>query len=98
MAIIGVLMDPIETIKPYKDSTFAMMLAAQEMGHNVQYFKQSDMFVENGIAYVTSQDIKLFDRSENYYELSNKQTYNLDKMDAILMRKDPPFDMEFIYC
>ncbi len=97
MALIGILMDSIETIKPYKDSTFAMMLAAQELNHKIRYFNQDSLYVEDGEAKVVSQFIAIKDNTTDYYQLSDKKTHNLDDFDVILMRKDPPFDMEFIY-
>lgn len=94
---IGVLMDAIDTIKPYKDSTFAMMLSAQARGHQLHYFQQHDIFVDAGEAYVTAQSVTVTDDTENYYTLDVRKTGKLSQFDAILMRKDPPFDMEYIY-
>lgn len=94
---IGVLMDAIETIKPYKDSTFAMMLAAQARGHKLFYFQQDDLFVEAGEAYVTAQTVNVIDKNSDYCQLGNQEVMPLVTLDAVLMRKDPPFDMEYIY-
>lgn len=94
---IGVLMDLIDTIKPYKDTTFAMMLAAQSRGHKLFYFQQSDLWVENGDAKVSLQAIKVTDNNTDYYQLGKLQSILLSDLDAILMRKDPPFNMEYIY-
>lgn len=94
---IGVLMDAIDTIKPYKDSTFAMMLAAQARSHQLFYFQQNDLFVVEGVAYVTAQRITVADKASNYYALAEKQTFPLADLEAVLMRKDPPFDMEYVY-
>lgn len=94
---IGVLMDAIETIKTYKDSTFAMLLTAQKRGHRLYYFQQADLFVQQGVAMVTAQEIEVYDRPEDYVRLSPAQTFTLPDLDVILMRKDPPFDMEYIY-
>ncbi len=90
-------MDAIETIKPYKDSTFAMMLSAQARGHSIYYFQQQDVFVEAGVAYVSAQRVHVKDNSPDYYQLDEVKTSELAQFDAILMRKDPPFDMEYIY-
>lgn len=90
-------MDAIDTIKPYKDSTFAMMLAAQARGHELFYFQQADLFVESGIAHVTAQAVQVTDNTNDYYQLGEKKTDVLADFDAILMRKDPPFDMEYVY-
>lgn len=94
---IGVLMDAIDTIKPYKDSTFAMMLAAQARGHTLFYFQQADLYVVEGVAYVTAQTVSVTDNGEDYYQLGGKQTFPLAELNAVLMRKDPPFDMEYVY-
>ncbi len=93
----GILMDPIESIKPYKDSTFAIMLAAQARGHRLHYFQQKDISVAAGRAQVTARQIEVTDTEENYFRLQAEKTSPLDTFDVILMRKDPPFDMEYIY-
>ena len=61
---IGFVMDPIETIKPYKDSTFAMMLEAQRRGWQIHYIQQSDIFVEAGIVSCVSETLQLSDNNE----------------------------------
>ncbi|MGY0398567.1 MAG: glutathione synthase [Ostreibacterium sp.] len=94
---IGVLMDAIASIKPYKDSSFAMMLAAQARGHELFYFEQNNLFVENGKPYVTAHTITVTDNPEHYYQLGKETTQLLSNFDTVLMRKDPPFDMEYIY-
>ncbi len=94
---IGILMDAIETIKPYKDSTFAMMLSAQDRGHQLFYFQQSNLCVIEGIVYVTANPIKVFDNVDGYYQLDEEMFFPLAELNAVLMRKDPPFDMEYIY-
>ncbi len=94
---IGILMDAIKTIKPYKDSTFAMMLAAQARGHRLFYFQQKDLFVTEGRAWVTARQIEVCDRKQDYFQLHPEKTTPLEAFDCILMRKDPPFDMEYIY-
>ena len=94
---IGILMDNITTLKTWKDSTFAMMLAAQAHGHRIFYFQQEDLFVEEGEAKVTAQQVTVIDLPKDYATLGEKETFPLSDFDAILMRKDPPFDMEYIY-
>lgn len=94
---LGFLMDPIESITTYKDSTLAMMLAAQSRGHRLYYFQQTDLFVEQGRAQVKAQQITVTDTTTDYYQLQTEENMPLDSFDAILMRKDPPFNMEYIY-
>jgi glutathione synthase len=94
---IAVLMDPIEHIKIKKDSSMAMLLAAQARGHKLSYMEQHDIFVRDGIAYGDMEALTVFDHHENWFERSEKKTRALSEIDVILMRKDPPFDMNFIY-
>jgi len=94
---IGVLMDPIETINFKKDSTLEMMWQAQQRGWELIYFEQKDLFVDNGIAKVSAQRTRVMMDPQNWFEHQESLIMNLGDIDAILMRKDPPFDMEFIY-
>jgi glutathione synthase len=94
---LGVVMDPIESIKPWKDSSLAMMLEAQHRGWEIYYFQQKDLFFENGIAMGQYQTLSLQDDNEHWFDVMQAGTCNLADLDAILMRKDPPFDLEYIY-
>lgn len=94
---IGVVMDPIESINVKKDSSFAMMLEAQRRGYLLYYLLQSDMFVKNGVVFARIQAVTVFDEPEKWYELGAEIVRPLHELSAILMRKDPPFDMEYIY-
>ncbi len=93
---IGILMDPIEAINTKKDSTFAMMLEAQSRGYEIHYMTQDDIYVDNHKPCTESKLLKLTDRKEDFYQIISTQTINLSELDVILMRKDPPFDMEYI--
>ncbi|MFK8012274.1 MAG: glutathione synthase [Marinicellaceae bacterium] len=93
---IGFLMDPIEGINTKKDSTFAMMLEAQSRNYEIHYFTENDIYVSEHKPYAKSITLKLIDRQENYFEPISKQTINLSELDIIFMRKDPPFDLEYI--
>lgn len=95
--VIGVIMDPIEKINITKDSTWAMILAAQKRGWEVRYMQQADLFTSNGRVYAESRVVKLFPGKDPWLELSPPRTHELSQCDAVLMRKDPPFDMEYIY-
>lgn len=95
--VIGVIMDPIEKINITKDSTWAMILAAQKRGWEVRYMQQADLFTSNGRVYAESRVVKLFPGKDRWLELSPPCTHELSQCDAVLMRKDPPFDMEYIY-
>ncbi|HIQ15553.1 MAG TPA: glutathione synthase [Leucothrix sp.] len=94
---IGVIMDPINLINIKKDSSFAMMLEAQRRGHTLYYMLQSDMFVKNGIVYAKMYSLSIFDNADKWYELDDGLERPLHELSTILMRKDPPFDMEYIY-
>ena len=95
--VIGVIMDPIEDININKDSTWAMILAAQNRGWQVRYIQQSDLYASNGIVYAESRVVTLLPGQDPWMELSQATTHELSECDAILMRKDPPFDLEYIY-
>lgn len=92
------VMDPITSIKPYKDSTLAMMLECQRRGHQVWYTEPQRLYLQDGTPYASVQQIQVFDDNDHWYELSDASDQPLARLDAILMRKDPPFDMDFVYC
>ncbi len=94
---LAIIMDPIESIKPYKDSSFAMLLAAQNKGWQCTYFKANDLFIKQDQALGMGQAITVKDNADDYFTLAKVKKYNLGKFNCILMRKDPPFDMNYIY-
>lgn len=98
MAIkLGVVMDPIEDINPKKDSTLAMLLAAQQRGWEIHYFLQNDLFLSDGVAKGRSTQISVKKNLESWFEKGDQKQIDLADLDIVLMRKDPPFNMEFIY-
>ena len=94
---LGVVMDPIESIQPKKDSTFAMLLAAQRVEWEIVYFLQRDLSVRDGVAHGDGRYLSVADHPERWFELGKRWSGELGGLDVILMRKDPPFDMEYIY-
>jgi glutathione synthase len=94
---LGVVMDPIETIKPAKDSTLAMLLAAQSRGWNVVYFRQRDVWLAAGEANGIGRRLGVQDDEAHWFEYTGEWAGPLGELDVILMRKDPPFDMEYVY-
>lgn len=95
---LGVVMDPIAKIKTYKDSSFAMLLAAQARGWRLYYMEQADLFQRDGESYATMRRLRVDDNAEQWFEwLGEAEVLPLTALDTILMRKDPPFDMEFVY-
>lgn len=92
-----VVMDPIATIKPAKDTTLAMLLAAQQRGWELWYAEQRDLALRNGVAEGQVRRVRVRDDLRDWFELGERKPEPLSGFDVILMRKDPPFDMEFIY-
>jgi len=91
------VMDPIETINPKKDSTLAMLLAAQARGWQIVYFRQQDLLVKDGRAIGEGWRLRVEADLKTWFVLGEPWQSNLEDLDAVLMRKDPPFDMEFIF-
>lgn len=94
---IGVVMDPIKAININKDSTFEMIWQAQQLGWDVEYIEMNDLVIDNGIAMARMRRLKVHQDAHHWFDLSKAVIENLGNLDAILMRKDPPFDMEFVY-
>jgi glutathione synthase len=94
---LGVVMDPIADIKYYKDTTLALLLAAQERGWDLHYMEQSDLYLLQGEAYASTRTLFVDDNGQSWYELGLREDKKLADLDVVLMRKDPPFDNEYIY-
>ena len=94
---IGVVMDPIEGINFKKDSTLAMLLEAQSRDWQLYYMEQTDLYIAHDVARAKMKKLKIFNNADNWYQLSEAEDLPLDSLNAILMRKDPPFDMNYIY-
>lgn len=94
---LGIVMDPISDVKVTKDSSMAMMLEAQKRGYEIYCMEMKDLYLDRGQARASTQKVKVFDDVEHWYELSDTQDIALSDLNAILMRKDPPFDTEYIY-
>jgi glutathione synthase len=94
---LGVVMDPISEITVKKDSTLAMLLAAQARGWSLQYMEMKNLYLLDGICRGRMRPLVVRDDSADWFDLGEAQTRPLSDLDVILMRKDPPFDMEFIY-
>jgi len=93
---LGVVMDPIESIAPYKDSTLAMLLEAERRGIEIHYMLQDDLKLVGGEAQAVTKRLHVKDAKE-WWEISEEQLISLGSLDVILMRKDPPFDMEYVF-
>ena len=93
---LAVLMDPLETIKPAKDSTIAMLKAAAKRGLETFFFGQGDLWSRDGRAFARLSAIALTGDATAWYRIDEPVIRDLADVDAVLMRKDPPFDMEYI--
>ncbi|MBA1317677.1 glutathione synthase [Pseudomonas monteilii] len=94
---LGIVMDPIASISYKKDSSLAMLLAAQARGWNLFYMEQQDLYQGESKARARMRPLKVFADPAHWFELGEEQDSPLAELDVILMRKDPPFDMEFVY-
>jgi glutathione synthase len=94
---LAVVMDPIGAIQYAKDSTLAMLLAAQARGFELHYLEQQDLFVRDGQALGHSRPLTVRADPASWFTLGERSTQPLGSFGCILMRKDPPFDMEYIY-
>ena len=95
--VLGVVMDPIASINVKKDTTLAMLLAAQKRGWELEYMEQSSLFLDQGKARAFSRKLRVADDPKDWFELGEPREISMTELDAVLMRKDPPFDMDFIY-
>ncbi|OOZ45098.1 glutathione synthase [Solemya velum gill symbiont] len=93
---VGILMDPIESIKRYKDSSFAMLLEAQRRGHKIWYMEASDLSLVNGRAWARQRSLSVTDSDNEWFSFGEGRHVPLSQCDTILMRKDPPFDIGYI--
>ena len=92
-----IVMDDIHTINYKKDTTLAMLWAIVDRGHTARYCQIHDLWLDNGALQIDSQSLKTLKDPARFYELGEKTTQPASAFDVILMRKDPPFDMQFLY-
>lgn len=90
-------MDPIQSIKYNKDTTLSLLLAAQRQGFKLFYMEQRHLFLQDGDPRAEVRPLTVFEDENKWYELGGASSVPLEELDVILMRKDPPFDAEFIY-
>ena len=94
---LGIVMDPISSINIKKDTSFAMLLEAQSRGYQLFYMEMQDLYLDNGKPLATMRNLTVQRNAENWYQLGEPKSQCLAELDVILMRKDPPFDGEFLY-
>ncbi len=92
-----VIMDSPTVIKPYKDTTVAMLIEAQNRGYQCLIAEVNQLWLDNADPRVAAHSIKVRDQNDDWYSLGEQQILSLKEFDVILMRKDPPFDMQYIY-
>lgn len=99
MAIkLGIVMDPIEQIKPYKDSSFAMLLEAQRRGYELFYMQPQDIYLRDAKPFAVSTELKVWDRNDGqFYGFGASSHTDLTTLDIILIRQDPPFNNDYLY-
>jgi glutathione synthase len=97
MVRLGIVMDPIAAIHPQKDSSLAMLLEAQRRGWELHYMEMGDLFLAQGNVGANTHPLQVFDDLHHWYTLGDQQTLTLSELDLVLMRKDPPFDREYLY-
>ena len=93
---LAILMDPIEAIDPKHDTSFLFFLAAQQRGWETYYFQQHELYAEEGIVKATLRKVTVVE-ADDFVQLGQDETVRLGDVDFVLMRKDPPFNMEYIY-
>ncbi|MGE6567880.1 glutathione synthase [Shewanella vesiculosa] len=97
MIKLGIVMDPISDINIKKDSSFAMLLEAQARGYQLFYMEMHDLAMVNGKAMANMRELSVKQDASQWFTLGESVDTPLAELDVILMRKDPPFDTEFIY-
>jgi glutathione synthase len=98
MIKLGVVLDPLTQLKPYKDTTLALIKKAQELGWSCVVFTQEDLFCKEGRVYARVDELELGDlHSKDWAKVRDLGEQALGELDIILMRKDPPFNTEYIY-
>lgn len=94
---LGIVMDPIQSINIKKDTSFAMLLEAQSRHYELYYMEMADLYLDNGKPMASMRTLNVERNPDNWFTLGDEQPQSLAELDVILMRKDPPFDGEFLY-
>lgn len=94
---LGIVMDPISAIHVEKDTSFAMLLAAQERDFEIYYMEPGDLWLQDGIPFGAMKTLRVKDDANHWFDVGNDHRLPLAQLDALLMRKDPPFDINYVY-
>lgn len=97
MIKLGIVMDPISSINIKKDTSFGMLLEAQSRGYELHYMEMDSLYLRGGEGRALTRKLSVKQDYDSWYEFGSEQDIALQDLDVILMRKDPPFDTEFIY-
>ncbi len=98
MAIkLGMVMDSIDHINIDKDTSFAMLLEAQSRNWELYYMELNDLYLDSGLPFARIRTLKVQRDKKNWYQFIEEKDISLDQLDTIIMRKDPPFNQEYIY-
>ena len=94
---LGIVMDPIDKIKIHKDTSFAMLLEARARGYELHYMELNDLYLRDGRTHARMRRLSVQRNEHTWFHFDGEKDTPLDELDVILMRKDPPFDQEYIY-
>ncbi|HET8816708.1 MAG TPA: glutathione synthase, partial [Pseudidiomarina sp.] len=97
MMKLAMIMDPMASVKTYKDTSFRLLLEAQDRGYEVYYLEMHDLSIVLGEPMARAKPVKVKDQTENFYQFGDTIECRLADFDVIMMRKDPPFDTEYVY-
>ncbi|MCK8539292.1 glutathione synthase [Yersinia ruckeri] len=97
MIKLGIVMDPISSINIKKDTSFAMLMEAQRRGYELHYMEMNDLYLHAGEGRARTRLLTVKEDYNAWFSFGTEQDLPLDDLNVILMRKDPPFDTEFIY-
>lgn len=94
---LAMIMDPMATVKTWKDTSFRLLLEAQARGYELFYLEMADLSIQQGEPMARARTVSVRDQKEDFYSFGEPKTQPLADFDVIMMRKDPPFDTEYIY-
>ena len=94
---LGIVMDPIDAINIKKDTSFAMLTEAQSRNYEIYYMEMGDLYINNGQPRAKTKILRVQNNSENWFSFDAERDICLGELDTLLMRKDPPFNSEFLF-
>jgi glutathione synthase len=94
---IAFIVDPLDELKAYKDSSIAMMRAATKRGHRIFAMQQTDLVCRGDAIEASATELQVFDDNDHWHDAGTYTQRALEDFGAVIMRKDPPFDLEYVY-